>query len=222
MDSQLSSISDTCLSQRAPEKLLSSLLEAEPPNVYSLKHPNKPYTEATMMMSLTNLADRELVHMIAWAKKVPGFLDLDLHDQVQLLECCWLEVLMVGLMWRSIEYPGKLLFAPDLILDRDEGQCVEGILEIFDMLLAATSRFRELKLQHEEYLCLKAMVLLNSSMFPHSGVTEEHENREKLHTILDTITDTLIWCMSKSGIPAQQQATRLAHLLMLLSHIRHA
>lgn len=46
---------------------------------------------------------------------------------------------------------------------RDEGKCVEGILEIFDMLLATTSRFRELKLQHKEYLCVKAMVLLNSS-----------------------------------------------------------
>ncbi|XP_032883397.1 estrogen receptor beta isoform X1 [Amblyraja radiata] len=206
----------------APERLLTSLLEAEPPNIYSLSHPNKPYTEASMMMSLTNLADRELVHMIAWAKKVPGFVELDLHDQVQLLECCWLEVLMVGLMWRSMDYPGKLLFAPDLILDRDEGQCVEGILEIFDMLLAATARFRELKLQHDEYLCLKAMVLLNSSMFPRSGVSDEQENREKLHKILDTITDTLIWCMSRSGVPPAQQPTRLAHLLMLLSHIRHA
>lgn len=46
---------------------------------------------------------------------------------------------------------------------REEGQCVEGIMEIFDMLLAATSRFRELKLQREEYVCLKAMILLNSS-----------------------------------------------------------
>ncbi|XP_072895559.1 estrogen receptor beta-like isoform X2 [Hemitrygon akajei] len=263
-------LSESCLGQLAPEKLLNSLLEAEPPNIYSLNRPNKPFTEASMMMSLTNLADRELVHMIAWAKKVPGFVELDLHDQVQLLESCWLEVLMVGLMWRSIDYPGKLLFAPDLILDRDEGQCVEGILEIFDMLLAATSRFRELKLQHSEYLCLKAMVLLNSSsplgkrsnsrrrsspssrpeihveishgdshgiyprtsgyhitypkpgMFPRSGVSEEQENREKLHKILDTITDTLIWCMTRSGVPPQQQATRLAHLLMLLSHIRHA
>ncbi|XP_072128293.1 estrogen receptor 2a isoform X1 [Mobula birostris] len=215
-------VSEIWLGQLAPEKLLNSLLEAEPPNLYSLNRPNKPFTEASMMMSLTNLADRELVHMIAWAKKVPGFVELDLHDQVQLLESCWLEVLMVGLMWRSIDYPGKLFFAPDLILDRDDGQCVEGILEIFDMLLATTSRFRELKLQHNEYLCLKAMVLLNSSMFPRSRISEEQENREKLHKILDTITDTLIWCMSRSGIPPQQQATRLAHLLMLLSHVRHA
>ena len=36
-------------------------------------------------------------------------------------------------------------------------------MEIFDMLLAATSRFRELKLRREEYVCLKAMILLNSS-----------------------------------------------------------
>eukprot|EP00062_Callorhinchus_milii_P023804 gi/632983035/ref/XP_007908449.1/ PREDICTED: estrogen receptor beta [Callorhinchus milii] len=222
VESELTRVKDLFSSQTGPEKLLSSLLEAEPPNVYLLNQPNKPYTEASMMMSLTNLADRELVHMIAWAKKVPGFIELDLHDQVQLLECCWLEVLMVGLMWRSIKHPGKLLFAPDLILDRDEGQCVEGILEIFDMLLATTSRFRELQLQHEEYLCLKAMVLLNSSMFPRSGVSEERENRGKLHKILDSITDTLIWCMNKSGVPSQQQATRLAHLLMLLSHVRHA
>lgn len=54
-------------------------------------------------------------------------------------------------------------YPPSLVLCREEGQCVEGIMEIFDMLLAATSRFRELKLQREEYVCLKAMILLNSS-----------------------------------------------------------
>lgn len=48
----------------------------------------------------------------------PGFVELSLYDQVRLLESCWLEVLMVGLMWRSIDHPGKLIFAPDLVLDR--------------------------------------------------------------------------------------------------------
>ena len=56
---------------------------------------------------------------------------------------------------------------------REEGQCVEGIMEIFDMLLAATSRFRELKLQREEYVCLKAMILLNSSEWEHNCFTTE-------------------------------------------------
>lgn len=48
----------------------------------------------------------------------PGFVELSLLDQVRLLESCWMEVLMVGLMWRSIDHPGKLIFAPDLVLDR--------------------------------------------------------------------------------------------------------
>uniref|UniRef100_A0AAV2JLL7 Estrogen receptor beta n=1 Tax=Knipowitschia caucasica TaxID=637954 RepID=A0AAV2JLL7_KNICA len=93
-----------------------------------------------------------------------GFLELRLSDQIHLLKCCWLEILMLGLMWRSVDHPGILIFSQDLRLNRDEGQCVEGILEIFDLLLAATCRFRELQLQREEYVCLKAMILLNSML----------------------------------------------------------
>uniref|UniRef100_A0ABM5FBW0 Estrogen receptor beta n=1 Tax=Pogona vitticeps TaxID=103695 RepID=A0ABM5FBW0_9SAUR len=204
-----------------PEQFVSILLEAEPPNVL-VSRPNKPFTEASMMMSLTKLADKELVHMIGWAKKIPGFIELSLYDQVRLLESCWLEVLMVGLMWRSIDHPGKLIFAPDLVLDRDEGKCVEGILEIFDMLLATTSRLRELKLQHKEYICVKALILLNSNMFPLAPTAEEPESSRKLNHLLNSVTDALVWVIAKSGIPLAQQTTRLANLLMLLSHVRHA
>ncbi|XP_039390591.1 estrogen receptor beta [Mauremys reevesii] len=215
-------VKEILLSALSPEQFVLTLLEAEPPNVLLVSRPNKPFTEVSMMMSLTKLADKELVHMIGWAKKIPGFIELSLYDQVRLLESCWMEVLMVGLMWRSIDYPGKLIFAPDLVLDRDEGKCVEGILEIFDMLLATTSRFRELKLQHKEYLCVKAMILLNSNMFPLSAAAEESESNRKLHHLLNAVTDALVWVIAKSGIPSQQQTTRLANLLMLLSHVRHA
>ena len=34
--------------------------------------------------------------------------------------------------------------------------------EIFDMLLATVSRFRMLQLNPEEFVCLKAIILLNS------------------------------------------------------------
>lgn len=47
-----------------------------------------------------------------------GFVELSLSDQVHLLECCWLEVLMLGLVWRSVDHPGKLIFTPDLKLNR--------------------------------------------------------------------------------------------------------
>uniref|UniRef100_A0A4W6C9P3 Estrogen receptor 2b n=1 Tax=Lates calcarifer TaxID=8187 RepID=A0A4W6C9P3_LATCA len=209
-------------STMSPEEFISRIMEAEPPEIYLMEDLKKPFTEASMMMSLTNLADKELVLMISWAKKIPGFLELSLTDQIHLLKCCWLEILMLGLMWRSVDHPGKLIFSPDFKLNREEGQCVEGIMEIFDMLLAATSRFRELKLQREEYVCLKAMILLNSNLCTSSPQTaEELESRNKLLRLLDSVIDALVWAISKLGLSTQQQTLRLGHLTMLLSHIRH-
>ncbi|XP_026008538.1 estrogen receptor 2b isoform X1 [Astatotilapia calliptera] len=205
-----------------PEEFISRIMEAEPPEIYLMEDLKKPFTETSMMMTLTNLADKELVLMISWAKKIPGFVELSLTDQIHLLKCCWLEILMLGLMWRSVDHPGKLIFSPDVKLSREEGQCVEGIMEIFDMLLAATSRFRELKLQREEYVCLKAMILLNSSLCTSSPQTpEELESRNKLLHLLDSVIDALVWAISKLGLSTQQQTLRLGHLTMLLSHIRH-
>uniref|UniRef100_A0A667YG33 Estrogen receptor 2b n=1 Tax=Myripristis murdjan TaxID=586833 RepID=A0A667YG33_9TELE len=209
-------------SAMTPEQFICHIMEAEPPEIYLMEDMKKPFTESSMMMTLTHLADKELVLMISWAKKIPGFVDLSLADQIHLLKCCWLEILMLGLMWRSVDHPGKLIFSPDFKLNRDEGLCVEGIMEIFDMLLAATSRFRELKLQREEYVCLKAMILLNSNMCTSSPETaEEVESRNKLLRLLDSVIDALVWVISKMGLSSQQQTLRLGHLTMLLSHIRH-
>ncbi|XP_070704905.1 estrogen receptor [Pempheris klunzingeri] len=205
-----------------PDQVLLLLQGAEPPMLCSRQKLNRPYTEVTMMTLLTSMADKELVHMIAWAKKLPGFLQLSLHDQVQLLESSWLEVLMIGLIWRSIHCPGKLIFAQDLILDRNEGDCVEGMAEIFDMLLATASRFRMLKLKPEEFVCLKAIILLNSGAFSFcTGTMEPLHDSVAVQNMLDTITDALIHHIGQSGCSAQQQSRRQAQLLLLLSHIRH-
>ncbi|KAL6486518.1 hypothetical protein MHYP_G00059100 [Metynnis hypsauchen] len=206
----------------SPEQVLLLLLGAEPPTLCSRQKHSQPYTDVTMMTLLTSMADRELVHMIAWAKKVPGFQELSLHDQVQLLESSWLEILMIGLIWRSIHSPGKLIFAQDLILDRNEGDCVEGMAEIFDMLLATVSHFRALKLKSEEFVCLKAIILLNSGAFS-CCTTPGKPLRDgfMVQCILDNITDALIHYISQSGISMQLQCRRQAQLLLVLSHIRH-
>ncbi|XP_072541787.1 estrogen receptor isoform X2 [Salminus brasiliensis] len=206
----------------SPEQVLLQLLGAEPPTLCSRQKHSRPYTEITMMTLLTNMADKELVHMIAWAKKVPGFQELSLHDQVQLLESSWLEILMIGLIWRSLHSPGKLIFAQDLILDRNEGDCVEGMAEIFDMLLATVARFRTLKLKSEEFVCLKAIILLNSGAFSCCSTPGEPlRDSFMVQCMLDSITDALIHYTSQSGISVQLQCRRQAQLLLLLSHIRH-
>lgn len=205
-----------------PDQVLQLLQEAEPPIMCSRQKLSRPYTEITMMTLLTSMAEMELIHMTTWVKKLPGFLHLAIHDQVLLLENSWLEVLMIGLVWRSIHCPDKLIFAQDLILDRNEGACVEGMPEIFDMLLATATRFRMLKVKAEEYVCLKAIILFNSGAFSFCTSTMEplHDSAA-VQNILDTITDALIHHISQSGCSVTEQARRQAHLLLLLSHIRH-
>lgn len=51
--------------------------------------------------------------------------------------------------------------------------------------------------------------------------SDELQSRSKLLRLLDTVTDALVWAIAKTGLTFRQQYTRLAHLLMLLSHIRH-
>lgn len=54
-----------------------------------------------------------------------------------------------------------------------------------------------------------------------SETSEELQSRSKLLRLLDAVTDALVWAIAKTGLTFRQQYTRLAHLLMLLSHIRH-
>uniref|UniRef100_A0A8C6KIV7 Estrogen receptor n=1 Tax=Nothobranchius furzeri TaxID=105023 RepID=A0A8C6KIV7_NOTFU len=59
------------MSSLPPEQVLLLLQGAEPPILCSRQKLSRPYTEVTMMTLLTSMADKELVHMIAWAKKLP-------------------------------------------------------------------------------------------------------------------------------------------------------
>lgn len=47
------------------------------------------------------------------------------------------------------------------------------------------------------------------------------ESSSKLLRLLDAVTDALVSAIGRTVLTFRQQYTRLAHLLMLLSHIRH-
>ena len=63
------------------------------------------------------------------------------------------------------------------LFSRSEGDCVEGMAEIFDMLLSTASRFRMLKLKPEEFVCLKAIILLNSGKVTDWGQESHFSNK---------------------------------------------
>ena len=53
-------------------KMLATLLSIEPEKVYAMPDPTLPDNDFKCMSTLSDLADRELVATIGWAKQVPG------------------------------------------------------------------------------------------------------------------------------------------------------
>lgn len=68
-----------------------------------------------------------IVNRLTWNYEcyVSGYTELSLGDQVHLIECCWMELLLLNCAFRSMEHCGRrLVIAPDLVLERWESKCV--------------------------------------------------------------------------------------------------
>lgn len=145
--------------------LVEHLLQIDPP-VRMTGHDNsQPDSELGLVTSIIKLADLELVDIISWAKAIPGYTDLSLKDRVHLLETCWTEVIVCGLMWRSMPFSDceNLVFAPDLYFNKS--RCILSKFWPICMNLSDLRNiFRRLNINREEFVLIRTMVLLNADM----------------------------------------------------------
>ncbi|XP_016387326.1 estrogen-related receptor gamma-like [Sinocyclocheilus rhinocerous] len=64
-------------------KIVSHLLVAEPEKIYAMPDPTMPESDVKALTTLCDLADRELVVIIGWAKHIPGKM-----VTISWLKCC--------------------------------------------------------------------------------------------------------------------------------------
>lgn len=60
-------------------KVVSVLLVAEPEGIFAMADPTVPESDIKALTTLCDLADRELVVNIGWAKHIPGSLCSKIH-----------------------------------------------------------------------------------------------------------------------------------------------
>lgn len=65
----------------ADNKIVSHLLVAEPEKIYAMPDPTVPDSDIKALTTLCDLADRELVVNIGWAKHIPGRKMNHLHQE---------------------------------------------------------------------------------------------------------------------------------------------
>lgn len=92
---------------------------------------------------------------------LPGFSNLSLGDQMSLLQSAWMEILILGIVYRSLPYEDKLVYAEDYIMDEEHSR-LTGLLELYLAILQLVRRYKKLKVEKEEFVTLKALALANS------------------------------------------------------------
>ncbi|XP_061581081.1 glucocorticoid receptor [Cololabis saira] len=160
-----------CMPQLVPTML--SLLKAiEPDTIYAGYDGTLPDTSTRLMTTLNRLGGRQVISAVKWAKALPGFRNLHLDDQMTLLQCSWLFLMSFGLGWRSYQQcDGNMLcFAPDLVIN-EERMKLPYMAEQCEQMLKISTEFVRLQVSHDEYLCMKVLLLL--STVPKDGLKSQ-------------------------------------------------
>ncbi|KAM9740928.1 androgen receptor-like isoform 1-T1 [Menidia menidia] len=152
--------------------LLSILQSIEPAVVNAGHDPAQPDSPASLLTSLNELGERQLVTVVRWAKVIPGFRDLHVDDQMSVIQLSWMGVMVFALGWRSYTLTNcsMLYFAPDLVFN-DQRMQVSSMYEHCVRMKLLAQRFCKLEVTEEEFLCMKALVLF--SIIPVEGLKSQ-------------------------------------------------
>ncbi|XP_029900325.1 steroid hormone receptor ERR2 isoform X4 [Myripristis murdjan] len=204
-----SSVAPPVPGQQAVTKIVSHLLVAEPEKIYAMPDPTMPESDIKALTTLCDLADRELVVIIGWAKHIPGFSTLSLGDQMSLLQSAWMEILILSIVFRSLPYEDELVYAEDYIMDEEHSR-LTGLLDLYVSILQLVRKYKKLKVEKEEFVTLKAIALANSDSM-------HIEDMEAVQKLQDALHEAL---QDYESSQHQEDPRRAGKLLMTLPLLR--
>ncbi|XP_067103239.1 progesterone receptor-like [Osmerus mordax] len=193
--------------------LLSVLLTIEPDMIHAGHDPAQPDCPSSLLSSLNELGERQLVSVVRWAKAIPGFRDLHVEDQMCVIQSSWMSVMVLGLSWRSYTQTdaSMLYFAPDLVFN-DQRMRASSMYDHCVQMCLMSQMFGVLRVTKEEFLCMKALLLF--SVLPVEGLKNQH-GFDQLRT---SYIQELERLTSQRGETTRTQ--RLFHLTQLLDYLQ--
>ncbi|XP_041116096.1 progesterone receptor-like, partial [Polyodon spathula] len=189
-----------------------SILEAiEPEVVYAGYDSSQPEAPNVLLTSLNNLCEKQLLAIVKWSKLLPGFRLLHISDQMTLIQYSWMSMMVFAMGWRSYQnFTSQILyFAPDLVFNEERMKQSP----IYDLCLAMQhipQGFQNLQVTREEFLCMKALLLLNT--IPLEGLKSQDQFDEMRQHYIRELTKAIQ--LKEKGIIESSQ--RFYHLTKLM------
>ncbi|XP_007228437.3 androgen receptor [Astyanax mexicanus] len=190
-----------------------SILERIEPAVVNAGHDQaQPDSADSLLTSLNELGERQLVTVVKWAKGIPGFQKLHLDDQMAAIQYSWMGIMVFALGWRSFKNvkARMLYFAPDLVFN-DQRMQVSSMYEHCVRMCRLSESMGRLQVTQEEFLCMKALLLF--SIVPEEGLKNQRCFDELRTTYINEL-DRLVTHTSHSN-----HAERLFQLTQLLDYL---
>jgi len=126
----------------------------------------KPLMPTGSSTGLITLTYNVCVHFVMILLCSPtGFTSLQLSDQMNLLQMTWLDVMCLNLGYRSTPYRGLLVFADDYKNSEEQTEKYGTSSQLDTVTRRLSKKMTELSITRDEYVLLKAMVLLNPGKF---------------------------------------------------------
>ncbi|XP_034034641.1 androgen receptor-like isoform X2 [Thalassophryne amazonica] len=192
-----------------------NILETIEPEVVNAGHDCcQPDSAATLLTSLNELGERQLVKVVKWAKGLPGFRNLHVDDQMTVIQHSWMGVMVFALGWRSYKnVNGRMLyFAPDLVFN-EHRMHISTMYEHCIRMRHLSEEFVLLQITQEEFLCMKALLLF--SIIPVEGLKSQKYFDELRLTYINELDRLVNNQMTASCSQRFYQLTRLLDSLQL-------
>ncbi|XP_013862230.1 androgen receptor [Austrofundulus limnaeus] len=192
-----------------------NILESIEPEVVNAGHDcGQPDSAVSLLTSLNELGERQLVKVVKWAKGLPGFRNLHVDDQMTIIQQSWMGVMVFALIWRSYKnVNGRMLyFAPDLVFN-EHRMHVSTMYEHCMRMRHLSQEFVLLQITQEEFLCMKALLLF--SIIPVEGLKSQKYFDELRLTYINEL-DRLINYQMMTNCPQRfYQLTRILDSLQM-------
>ncbi|XP_013883695.1 progesterone receptor [Austrofundulus limnaeus] len=193
------------------QQIINILENIEPEIVYSGYDASQPEVPHLLLNSLNRLCEKQLLWIVKWSKSLPGFRNLHINDQMTLIQYSWMNLMVFSLGWRSFQNVTSeyLYFAPDLILSQDQMRRSP----IYDLCLAIQfipQEFANLQVTREEFLYMKAIILLNT--VPLEGLKSQAAFEEMRQNYIRELTRA-IHLKEKSVVASSQRFYHLTKLM---------
>ncbi|GCB87317.1 hypothetical protein scyTo_0028008 [Scyliorhinus torazame] len=88
------------------------------------------------------------------------------------LQCAWMEILILGIVYRSLPYEEELVYAEDYIMDEEHSR-LTGLLDLYAAILQLVRKYKKLRVEKEEFVTLKAIALANSGKQTHRDLDQQ-------------------------------------------------